>query len=179
MRIVLAFTAFAALANFRVSAACGDKITVAGGTITIPPVISWDANVDQAAQIARIKKKPFAIYFSCKDDCKIIGESPEALKAYMQANNNSVPATFVDVPKFVDQTREIGVGNFVKVPINKENKAIAEKYGAETNTMVVVAPSGEKITAFKCTSDVAKVMDSARKDLAAWHLRNQQAAVTK
>jgi hypothetical protein len=127
VRIAITAVIFCVLgAACRAEGACGEKITLAGGNqITIPSIISWDASVEEATQVSKIKKKPFAIYFSCKDDCRIVGESSEAIKEYVKANNNSLPATVVDVPKYIDAVREMGVGNFVKVPLTKENKALA------------------------------------------------------
>jgi hypothetical protein len=150
-------------------AACGDTIpTPQGGQTIAPPVVSWDDSLDQALQIAKIKNKPFGIYFSCKEDAAIIGENADVLREYMKANNNSLPVTASDVPRVVSLVRELGVGNFVKIKLNKENRALAEKYNAELNTLVVCSPSGERITAFKCTADVAKSIDSAKKDMTAW-----------
>lgn len=168
-KFVFFMAVLAAVAGIDCRAACGDKVTISNGSvITVPPIISWDASIEESMKVAQIKKKPFAIYFVCKDDCKVVGENSDAIKAYMLANNNSLPASVVDVPKIVTQVRELGVGTFVKVAMTKENRALAEKYAGESNTMVICSPSGEKITAIKCTADVAKSMETTKKDLAVW-----------
>lgn len=161
-------------ARIGASAACGDKITVDGTALTIPPVITWDADVNEAIQVAKIKKKPFAIYFTTKENSKVIGESIEAIKEFMKANNNTLPNYLADVPRAVDQVRELGVGNFVKVPMNKANSALAQTYGGEENTFVICTPAGEKMTAFKCTSEMLKNMEPVRKEIAAWQAANSK-----
>lgn len=168
-KFVFSMAVMAAVTGSVGYAACGDKITIANGSvITVPPIISWDASIEESMLVAQIKKKPFAIYFVCKDDCKVVGENSDAIKNYMQANNNSLPSSVVDVPKIVTQVRELGVGTFVKIPMTKENRALAEKYAGESNTMVICSPTGEKITSIKCTADVVKAMETTKKDLAVW-----------
>ncbi|MEI6236374.1 MAG: hypothetical protein WCT04_25240 [Planctomycetota bacterium] len=155
-------------------AACGDKITVDGVSIIIPAVVTWDADVAEAIQVAKIKKKPFAIYFVSKENSKIVGESLDAIKAFMKANNNTVPACLADVPVAVEQTREMGVGNYVKVPLRKENRELAEQYGGSENMMVICAPTGEKLAAFACTTEAMKNLDAVRKEIGAWQAKNPQ-----
>lgn len=171
----------AALTGAKIEAACGDKITIANGsTVIIPQIISWDTNIEESMQVAQIKRKPFAIYFSCKEDAKVVGENETAIRDHMRMNSNSLPTTVTDVPKIVAQAREMGVGSFVKVPITKETREMTQKYAGESNLLVVVAPNGEIITTIKCTADTAKATEIAKKELAAWQSTGKNtAAATK
>lgn len=165
--VVIALLVMASVSALGAHAACGDKITVDGVSIIVPPIITWDANLEEAIQVAKIKRKPFAIYFVSKENSKIIGEPLDAIKEYMKMNNNSVPNCMSDVPIAVDQARSMGVGNFVKVPLKKENRELIAKYGGEDNMLVICDVLGEKITAFKCTTDGIKNLDLVRKDVLA------------
>ena len=180
VRIVLtvALTCAACFTAFQARAACGDKITVDGVSIVIPPVVTWDADVPEAIEVAKIKKKPFAIYFSSKENSKIVGESLDAIKTYMKANNNTVPSCLAEVPVADEQVRELGVGNFVQVPLKKENRELADRYGGTDNTLVICTPSGKKIIELKCTTEALKNLDSIRKEIAAWQAKNPQPVVS-
>ncbi len=168
---ILAASVFV-LGAMQAHAACGDKITVAGGgQISMPSVVTWDANLDEAKQVAQIKKKPFAIYFASKLESKVIGEPYEAVQEYMKANNNTLPNSLTDVPAVVEQAREMGVGNFVKIPVTKENHELVQSLGGEANLMLVCTPAGEKIAAVKCTPDAIKNLDTVRKEIAAWQAK--------
>lgn len=150
-------------------AACGDTIpTPQGGQTLAPPVVTWDDSLAQAQQIAKLKSKPFGVYFASKEESPIVGENADVLKAFMKENNNSLPETAMIVPRAVSQLRDLGVGNFVKIKLNKENRALAEQMNADVNTMVICAPAGDRITSVKCTSDLAKTVESAKREIAAW-----------
>lgn len=174
---VLTIAAMVSFASVNARAACGDKITVDGVAIIVPPVVTWDANVAEAIQVAKIKKKPFAIYFVSKENSKIVGESLDAIKEYMKANNNTVPNCLSDVPVAIDQARSMGVGNFVKVPLRKDNHDLVEKYGGADNTMVICDLSGEKLSGFACTTEGMKNLDPVRQDITAWQARNPRPAM--
>jgi len=161
------------LSGSAASAACGDKITVAGGgQVSMPAVISWDANLAQAKQVAQIKRKPFGIFFASKSDNPIIGEPIEAVQEYMKANNNTLPNSLTEVPVVIERARELGVGNFVKVPMTKANNEFVQSFGGEANLLIICTPAGEKITSIKCTADAYKNMEPVRKEIAAWQARN-------
>lgn len=171
MRLRLAVVSISLWTTFcaaHAMAACGDKITVGGVAIVVPAVVTWDTNVGEAIQVAKIKRKPFAIYFVSKENSKVVGEPIDVIKEYMKANNNTVPDCVAAVPVAVEQAREMGVGNFVKVPIQKVNKETVQKYGGEDNTLIICTPDGEKIIAVKCTSDALKSLDPVRKEMADW-----------
>jgi hypothetical protein len=136
--------------------------------------------LEEAQQIAKLKKKPYAIYFATKDEFKAIGENAETIKQFAAANHNSLPSTVFDLPKVIDQFRSMGVVEFVKVVNNKENREMVNKYGGGNQTLVVLDPDGSKLGAWSIgSSNVSKLVESAKVALAPWQKKDAQPATTQ
>ena len=137
-----------------------------------PNAVGWVGSVDEALQIAKLKHKPVAIYFSSKEEFSAIGESTETIKQFAAANGNSLPSTVFDLPKLINHLRSLGVVEFAKVAYNKENRALANQYGASTYTVVLVAPDGSKLYSGGVVgSSMNSFAQGAKDALAQWQAR--------
>lgn len=139
--------------------------------------MGWVNSIEEAAQIAKIKKKPYAVYFASKDEFKAIGENVETIKQFAAANNNSLPSTVFDLPKVINQLRAMGVVEFAKVANTKENRELTNKYEAGNYTVVVLGPDGKKIGAWSIVGgNLSNLVASAKSALAAWTSQNEAPA---
>lgn len=179
IQVVLAGVAVLALgSNVALGCACNkNKLNNTDETsFAYPAAVNWVASVEDAQKYAKAQNKPYAIYFSSKEEAKIIGESDTVIKEYAAANGNSLPTTVFELPKIIKQLREMGVENFAKVAYTKETRTLANSLDASTYTLVILAPDGTKIDAGTIAgNNVAVFMSSVKDKVQAWQAAHKVA----
>jgi protein tyrosine phosphatase (PTP) superfamily phosphohydrolase (DUF442 family) len=111
-----------------------------------PAVVGWAYSIDDARKLARANNAGFAVYFCSELAAKTAGEGPKAVETYKLANQGTPPeATIFESAEVLTEFSNVGISTFVKIPLTLENLELAQSYGAETNTLVLCAPNGEKL----------------------------------
>lgn len=87
-------------------------------------------------------------------------------------SNPKASTTIFDTPAVPNELKKAGITQFAKIAASKENIEHMKKYGAMPNTLVICAPSGEKLASFvgeQCTqSNVSAFLKSFGANFAAW-----------
>jgi hypothetical protein len=86
--------------------------------------------------------------------------------------NKNTPTTIFDLPAIPAELRKAGVKDFAKVVASKDNEELMKKYGAAANTLVVCAPTGDKLLSFsgaQCTqANITSTLKNFPAQYAAW-----------
>jgi protein tyrosine phosphatase (PTP) superfamily phosphohydrolase (DUF442 family) len=111
-----------------------------------PSVVGWSYSIDDAKRLARANNAGFAVYFCSELTARTAGEGTKATAEFKLANNGAAPeATIFESTEVLSEFNNAGISTFAKIPMTKENAALAQSFGAETNTLVICAPNGEKL----------------------------------
>jgi protein tyrosine phosphatase (PTP) superfamily phosphohydrolase (DUF442 family) len=105
--------------------------------------INWQYSLQEARKVSREKDTPVVMFFVNEESAKVAGEGPEGWTKYKLEHSGSSPTpTIFESHALLQWFACAGLDNFVKIPFNAENRAIAEEFNAPANSLVIVMPNG-------------------------------------
>jgi hypothetical protein len=125
------------------------------------------------------------LFFCSPEVAKVAGEGTAAALSYTKEAKRPAPTTVFDNLTFRGLLKKAGIGQFAKVPIEKENAELLKKYGINpnTSTLVFCAPWGEPIVQFAgadCNlASLQKFLATFDQYYAAWRKAHVPKAVAK
>jgi protein tyrosine phosphatase (PTP) superfamily phosphohydrolase (DUF442 family) len=105
--------------------------------------VNWQYSLEDARKKSKENHTPYVIYFANAETAKVAGEGPEGWKAYKDAHNGSSPTpTIFESHIMMHWLASVGLDIFVKIPVNEENRKLAEEFNAPENSLIVMLPDG-------------------------------------
>jgi len=114
--------------------------------------LSTKATPAPAAQGSLVIKcdESYAIYFCAVEMAQFVGTGPKGVEEYKKQYKKSAPGTIFDNGITYKAMTEKGIKHWFIVTATPENTALAKKYGAIENTLVVCASNGDALGVFRC-----------------------------
>lgn len=130
----------------------GRAITVVEEPISKP--IAFSPSVAEVKRVAATKKQVYLLYFCSQEEADTAG-GDEAAHAQFRAAHNGLRAewTVFDCPQMVGPLKDHDLAGVAKVIKGPQTEALFKQYGVVgTNTLVLCAPSGDKLVTAPATS---------------------------
>ncbi|MGD0093814.1 MAG: hypothetical protein ABSE73_28230 [Planctomycetota bacterium] len=166
--VITTLVALAWICDMPAAAACGNG----PGFLGCPPV-GWAKSVPAAQAAAREKSEAYAIYFCAPESAATAGEGAAVLALSRVSNKNKI-LTIFDSPAVANELRKAGIMQLAKVAACESNAALMKQYGAGPNTLVICAPTSERLLAFAGEACKQATISSTVKNFPALYAAWQQ-----
>jgi hypothetical protein len=111
--------------------------------------LRWAKSFEEASQQAKDLKQVFMVLFTTREQAETAGEGPAVFKEYVDTNGKLPELTLIDERHGIETIMLKGVRIYLKVPDTHANRELFKKYDVEPTTVVLIAPDGEKLAAYK------------------------------